>query len=75
MRNLSTVGSLSQLATSPDQHLIVIAKALSATSQQRLVAPHLYTFGSSLTTAKWLRRIWDGDFELAPGGDKFIATR
>jgi methylenetetrahydrofolate reductase (NADPH) len=61
---LSTVGAVSQLATSPDEHLIALARALEAGTAHRLVAPHFFAFGGTLKTAQWRRRLIEGEFDI-----------
>ena len=62
---LSAVGTVSQLATTPDQHLIALARAVDAGSSHQSIAPHFFAFGGTLKTAQWLRRLVDGSFEIA----------
>jgi methylenetetrahydrofolate reductase (NADPH) len=66
---LSSVGNVSQLATSPEQHLVALAQALNAGTSPQLVAPHLFSFGGVVKTAQWMRRLADGDFEITVDGD------
>jgi methylenetetrahydrofolate reductase (NADPH) len=73
MRNLSAVGSISELATTPEQHVMRLMQ-LSGTT--RVIAPHFFCFGGVLETAQWIRRIVSGDFEIDASGDKFqVGTR
>jgi methylenetetrahydrofolate reductase (NADPH) len=61
MRNLGAATRSSQLATSPDQHLLtLLATPISA----QIVAPHFFSFGGVLETARWMQRIADGAFEI-----------
>jgi methylenetetrahydrofolate reductase (NADPH) len=61
---LSAVRSVSHLATTPDQHLIALARAHDAGRSQQLVAPHFFAFGGTLKTAEWRRRVLEGDFQI-----------
>jgi methylenetetrahydrofolate reductase (NADPH) len=61
MRNLSAATRSTELATSPDQHLLtLLATPISA----QIVAPHFFAFGGVLETARWMRRIAAGAFEI-----------
>jgi methylenetetrahydrofolate reductase (NADPH) len=61
MRNLSAVGSFSELATTPDQHVMRLMQ-LPATT--RVVAPHFFSFGGALSTARWIKQVAAGAFEI-----------
>lgn len=61
---LSSLSSVSHLATTPDQHLLGLARAHDAGRSQQLVAPHFFAFGGTLKTAQWQHRLAAGDFEL-----------
>jgi hypothetical protein len=69
---LSTVDSVSHLATTPDQHLIALARALDSDSRHQLVAPHFFAFGGTLKTARWLRQLIDAAFRI--DGDRLTQT-
>jgi methylenetetrahydrofolate reductase (NADPH) len=63
MRNLSGVGSVAELAISPDQHLLRLM-AVAMPPAVRIVAPHFFAFGGCLETAHWIEQIAAGDFEI-----------
>jgi methylenetetrahydrofolate reductase (NADPH) len=67
--SVSAAGGVSQLATTPEQHLLALARAAEGGSRQ-LVAPHFFAFGGTLKTVQWLHRLADGDFEI--GSDNNI---
>jgi methylenetetrahydrofolate reductase (NADPH) len=62
---LSSLGSVSQLATTPDQHLIALARAHDAGRSHQLVAPHFFAFGGSMKTTEWRHQLLQGDFQIA----------
>lgn len=72
MRNLSAVGSIAELATTPEQHVMRLMQLASST---RVVAPHFFCFGGVLETARWIRQVAAGDFTIAPAQDKFQTGR
>ena len=51
----------SEWATSPDQHLLAVLRAPVST---QVVAPHFFAFGGALETARWMRKIAAGAFEV-----------
>jgi len=72
MRNLSAAGSVADLATTPDQHLLAL---LSAPLPKQIVAPHFFAFGGSVETARWIRKIAAGEFDVDPGAARLRLTR
>ena len=72
---LSNVGHVAHLATTHEQHLIVLARALDAGSSQQLVAPHFFAFGGALKTAQWMRALADGQFDVGADHLKLSAAR
>jgi hypothetical protein len=60
------------LGTTPDQHLIALARALDAGNSRQLVAPHFFAFGGVLKTAQWMRALVDGHFELSADDSKLL---
>jgi methylenetetrahydrofolate reductase (NADPH) len=71
MRNLSAVGSVADLATTPDQHLLAL---LAAPSPPQIVAPHFFAFGGSVETARWMRKIAAGEFDVDAGAARLRLT-
>jgi len=69
MRNLSAVSGGSELATTPDQHVLRLMQLPSST---RVVAPHFFSFGSALETAHWIERVVSGDFVIEPADGRFL---
>jgi methylenetetrahydrofolate reductase (NADPH) len=61
---LSSLSSASHLATTPDQHLIALARAHDAGRSHQLAAPHFFAFGGTLKTAQWRHQLVAGDFEV-----------
>jgi len=69
---LGSVGQVGHLGTTPDQHLIALARALDAGNSRQLVAPHFFAFGGVLKTAQWMRALVDGHFELSADDSKLL---
>ena len=61
MRNLSSAAHSSGLATTPDQHLLGL---LGAPVSAQIAAPHFFAFGGALETARWMRKIAAGAFDI-----------
>src|SRR5579875_148766 len=71
---LGLVGRVAGLATSPDEMLIALVQGRAAQESTRLVHPHVYAFGGVMSTARWLRSVIDGTFELDRSGEKFSVS-
>jgi methylenetetrahydrofolate reductase (NADPH) len=68
---LGLVGRVAGLATSPDEMLIALVNGRAAQTATHLAHPHFYAFGGVMATARWLRAVMDGTFELDRSGEKF----
>jgi methylenetetrahydrofolate reductase (NADPH) len=62
-RTLGASAHYGDWATSPDQHLLAL---LGAPVSAQIVAPHFFAFGGALETARWIRKIAAGAFEIDP---------
>ena len=60
MRHLSVAQS-SDLATTPDQHLLAL---LASPRSAQVTAPHFFAFGGALETARWMRTVAAGAFDV-----------
>jgi methylenetetrahydrofolate reductase (NADPH) len=65
VRNLSAAAHASDLATSPDRHLLAL---LAAPVSTQIVGPHFFAFGGALETARWMRSVAAGAFDIDPKG-------
>ncbi len=70
MLNLSAVGSIAELAISPDQHLLRLV-SMAASPSVQIVAPHFFSFGGSMETARWISQIAAGRFQIDKEAGKF----
>jgi methylenetetrahydrofolate reductase (NADPH) len=62
--NALSLGRLPHLVTKSDEMLIGVYRAKQDTPDSRIFAPHFFAFGGVLETARWLRAVVDGSFEL-----------
>jgi methylenetetrahydrofolate reductase (NADPH) len=68
MRNLDAAAHASDLATSPDRHLLsLLEEPVSA----QILAPHFFAFGGALETARWMQKIAAGAFAIDAGAGLF----
>ncbi len=68
LRDLNAAAGYSGLAATPDQHLLALAEApLPA----QILGPHFFAFGGVLETARWMRRMAAGAFNIDPESGKF----
>jgi methylenetetrahydrofolate reductase (NADPH) len=68
MRNLSAVSGISDLATSPEQHVM---RLMQLSSPTRVLAPHFFCFGGAIETAQWISRVVAGGFIIEPDELRF----
>jgi methylenetetrahydrofolate reductase (NADPH) len=68
IRNLNAAAHASDLATSPDQHLLAL---LNSPVSAQIVAPHFFAFGGALETARWMRKIAAGAFDIEANSGQF----
>ena len=70
MQSMAAMRNIAGLATSPDQMLLRVAThAARGTSQ--IAGVHFYSFGDALATARWVRAVAEGRFEIGAAGDGF----
>jgi hypothetical protein len=58
----------SDLATSPDQHVLAL---LTSPRSAQITAPHFFAFGGALETARWMRKIAAGAFDIDAAAAQF----
>jgi methylenetetrahydrofolate reductase (NADPH) len=61
VRNLGSALHARELAVEPDQHLLALMKTPLS---PQLEAPHFFAFGGVLETARWMRALAAGDFDI-----------
>jgi methylenetetrahydrofolate reductase (NADPH) len=71
MKNMTAMSKLARLATTPDEMLTGLVRGGAARGSSRIVQPHFYAFGGVAATARWIRAVMDGRFQLKPDSDKF----
>jgi len=71
-RNLGAAAHASELLTSPDQHLLAL---LGIAVPPQNVAPHFFAFGGVLETARWMRTVAAGAFDIDPPAARFALWR
>jgi len=62
--NALSLGRLPHLVTRSDEMLIGVYRAKQGRPDSRIFAPHFFAFGGVLETARWLRAVIEGSFEL-----------
>ncbi|HEV7610323.1 MAG TPA: methylenetetrahydrofolate reductase [Steroidobacteraceae bacterium] len=68
MGNLSAAAQASDLLTSPDRHLLTL---LATPVSAQIVAPHFFAFGGVLQTARWMRKVAAGSFDIDANRRRF----
>jgi methylenetetrahydrofolate reductase (NADPH) len=72
--NSLSASRLPQLVTKADEMLIGVYAAKHLNPDSRIFAPHFFAFGGILETARWLRAVIEGSFELDAAGRGFSIT-
>ncbi len=73
-KGMGLVGRVAGLATSPDEMLIELVRSCPRQPSSHLVHPHFYAFGGVAATARWLRGVVDGRFDLEKNDEKFTVN-
>lgn len=74
MRSMVAMRNVTGLATSADEMVSSLASVFGAARPPTVIGPHLYSFGGAMATARWLRAVMDGNFELSPQGGRLVMT-
>jgi methylenetetrahydrofolate reductase (NADPH) len=73
-KGMALMGRVAGLAMAPDEMLIELVRGTASRADTHLVHPHFYAFGGVMATARWLRAVMDGAFELDKSGEKFTVS-
>ena len=73
--NSLSLSRLPHLVTRSDEMLIGVFRAKQGRPDSRIFAPHFFAFGGVLETARWLRAVIEGSFELDPAERGFSINR
>jgi methylenetetrahydrofolate reductase (NADPH) len=68
MGNIGAAARSFGLATTPDQHLLTL---LATPLSGQIVAPHFFAFGGALQTARWMRKVAAGAFDIDARAARF----
>lgn len=74
VRNSLSASKLPHLVTKADEMLVGVYAAKHLNPDSRIFAPHFFAFGGVLETARWLRAVIEGSFELDAAGRGFSIT-
>ena len=70
MGNLTAMANLARMAVGADQMFVAMLRGCEQHGVTRIVRPHIFAFGGVVPTAKWLRQVQAGEFEIGDH-DKF----
>jgi len=70
--NTLSLGRLPHLVTHSDEMVLGVFRAKQARPDSRIFAPHFFAFGGVLETARWLRAVMEGSFELDSAERGFV---
>ncbi|MFO7278109.1 MAG: methylenetetrahydrofolate reductase [Pseudomonadota bacterium] len=72
MKNTSLLGHVTGTAATPDEMLTGIVRGMIQRDTKLLVKPHFFALGGAVATARWMRAVAAGEFDLKPNSDKFV---
>lgn len=73
LRNTSLMRKATGRAASAEQ-MVTRLVTDGAAGSRRIVGAHLFSFGGAMATARLLRAVSEGNFEMLPGADGFAVT-
>jgi methylenetetrahydrofolate reductase (NADPH) len=71
MNNLSVIPGAGGNTVVPDEMMLALVRRRTGCLHSQIVRPHLYSLGGSIATARWLRAVMDGHFDIESGSNKF----
>lgn len=71
VKDMGAMTNLARRAKGPEEILLHVALDRASYAGSHLVQPHFYAFGGVLATARWLRAVLHGAFDLEADGTKF----
>lgn len=74
VKNLRVVGNVARHATTPEDMVPALVELGAGSDSSRIVQPHFFTFGGAVATARWMRKVADGAFELRPNGSIVVKS-
>jgi methylenetetrahydrofolate reductase (NADPH) len=72
VKNINPGGFLGRLATTPDEMLLGILREQTTYLNSSLKRLHFYAFGGSVETARWMRAVAEGRFEIGPNENRIL---
>jgi methylenetetrahydrofolate reductase (NADPH) len=69
MSNISAVSNLARPATTPEAWIASLTRVSTEQQALQIVQPHIFAFGGVLNTARWLRAVSDGEFDVRSDGN------
>jgi methylenetetrahydrofolate reductase (NADH) len=73
-KGMALMGRVAGLAMAPDEMVVSLVQGCASASDTHLAHPHFYAFGGVMATARWLRGVVDGAFELDKANEKFTVS-
>jgi methylenetetrahydrofolate reductase (NADPH) len=67
-KNVEAMSNVARAATSPEDMVSMLVKLGAGSESSRIVQPHFFTFGGAVSTAKWIREVSTGAFDVRPNG-------
>ena len=68
MKNFKSVSNVARQTTTPEGIVPTLVDLGGGTGRSRIVQPHFFAFGGAVATARWMRTVTAGDFNLRTDG-------
>jgi methylenetetrahydrofolate reductase (NADPH) len=68
LKNPGSIGSVVGMKTTPGEMVPALVRLGAGAEQSQIVKPHIFTFGGALASAKWIRAVGEGAFDLLKDG-------
>jgi methylenetetrahydrofolate reductase (NADPH) len=67
-KNMKAVTNVARQTTAPEDMVPALVELGAGSEFARIVQPHFFTFGGAVATAKWIRSVTEGAFNVRPDG-------
>lgn len=73
-KNMKAVTNVARQATTPEEMIPALVALGAGSELSRVVQPHFFTFGGAVATARWIRSMHEGAFEIRPDGSLVLTN-
>lgn len=67
-KNMKAFSNVARQGATPEEIVPALVRLGAGEAGSRIVQPHVFAFGGTIATAKWIRSVCEGAFEVQPDG-------